>query len=384
MIKILTVIGARPQIIKAAAISRTIKAKYQDKLKEIIVHTGQHYDANMSRVFFEELNVPEEDYNLEAGSGSHAQQTALMMVKVEEILLRENPDCLLLYGDTNSTLAAAVAAAKIHIPIIHVEGGVRSFNKKFPEEVNRLICDHLSALIFIPTPAGLANMVKEGFNLNNKPPYTFDNPGVFHCGDIMYDNSLFFANEAAHSTTILDQLGIIGKKFTLVTLHRPSNVDNPETLRTILETINDLANTDKSFFILPLHPRTLHAIKKNIDPVFFDSIRNNEFIKIIPAVSFLEVIMLEKNSAMVITDSGGVQKEAFYFQRPCIILLDETPWVELVESGSAILTGADEAKIKAAFNLFNSGVELHFPNIFGDGKAAEFICEEIYRNFKVN
>ncbi|MEP7171824.1 MAG: UDP-N-acetylglucosamine 2-epimerase (non-hydrolyzing), partial [Bacteroidota bacterium] len=305
MIKILTVIGARPQIIKAAAISRAIKNYFSDKITEIIVHTGQHYDENMSNVFFKELEVPKEKYNFNAGSGSHAEQTAAIMLKAEEILLKEKPDCLLLYGDTNSTLAATVAAAKIHLPVVHVEGGVRSYNKKFPEEINRLVCDHLSTLIFVPTLSGMKSLEREGFNLNNKPPFTFDNPKVYHCGDIMYDNSLYFAEAAESKSDVLKKLGIKNEKFVLVTMHRPSNVDNIKSLNELFKTFDELSKQEKVIFVLPLHPRTIKVFENNLEKNIYESVKKNLFLKIIPAVSFLDVINLEKNSEMVITDSGG-------------------------------------------------------------------------------
>jgi UDP-GlcNAc3NAcA epimerase len=383
MIKILTVIGARPQIIKAAAISRAIKNYFSDKITEIIVHTGQHYDENMSNVFFEELEVPREKYNFNAGSGSHAEQTAAVMLKAEEILLKEKPVCLLLYGDTNSTLAATVAAAKIHLPVVHVEGGVRSYNKKFPEEVNRLVCDHLSTLIFVPTLSGMKSLEREGFNLNNNPPFTFDNPKVYHCGDIMYDNSLYFAETAKSKSNVLKKLGIENEKFVLVTMHRPSNVDNMESLNELFKTFDELSKQEKMIFVLPLHPRTLKLFENNLEKNIYETVKKNSFLKILPAVSFLDVINLEKNSEMVITDSGGVQKEAYYFKKPCIIMLEETPWVELVESGSARLTGSDGNKINSAYKFFKENNSLlKYPEIFGDGKAALFVCEKIIEAFE--
>lgn len=383
MIRILTIIGARPQIIKAAAISRAIKNRFSEKINEIIVHTGQHYDKNMSDVFFEELEVPKEKYNFNTGSGSHAEQTAAIMLKTEEILLKEKPDCLLLYGDTNSTLAAAVAAAKIHLPVIHVEGGVRSYNKKFPEEVNRLICDHLSSLVFVPTMTGIKNLEREGFNLNNKPPYSSDNPKAYHCGDIMYDNSVYFSDKAAKQSDIRKRINPESKNFILVTMHRPSNVDDLKSLNELFKTFDELSREEKMIFVLPLHPRTIKAFETNLEKNIYKSVKENTYLKIIPAVSFLDVINLEKNADMIITDSGGVQKEAYYFKKPCIILLEETPWVELVDSGSAILTGSSGSKIKSAYKYFKEkNSSLKYPEIFGDGKASVFVCEKIIEAFE--
>jgi len=381
MIKIVTVVGARPQFIKAAAISRAIRQKFQGRINEVILHTGQHYDAAMSQVFFEELELPKEHYNLKAGSGSHAVQTASMLVGIEEILLQEQPDCLLLYGDTNSTLAGAVAAAKLHIPVVHVEGGVRSYNKKFPEEVNRLICDHLSTLIFVPTLSGLEGLWKEGFQRDNQPPYNADNPKVYHCGDIMYDNSLLFASVAEKKSTIIQQLGLTNTAFALVTMHRPNNVDDERILTNLLLTFDRLSREEKLTLVIPVHPRTL-KIMERINPQVGQALRENAFLKIIPALSFIDMTALEMKAEIVFTDSGGVQKEAYYFKKPCVILMDETAWVELAKSGSAILTGADDARIRDAYHtLMNKRPSLQFPAIFGDGKAAEFICEKLVEHF---
>ncbi len=382
MIKIVTIIGARPQIIKAAAINRAIRERYADQITEIIVHTGQHYDEGMSQVFFDELGLPKENYNLNAGSGSHAVQTAAMMVGIEDVLLREKPDCILLYGDTNSTLAAAVAAAKIHLPVIHIEGGVRSFNKGFPEEINRLICDHLSTLVFVPTQNGVQNLFHEGFDAGNQPPFSIDNPKVYYCGDIMYDNSLYFSQLAATKSDVLKRLKVEKTSFGLVTMHRPSNVDDVAVLSRLFETFNEIAVESKITLVLPLHPRTVKLFESQVDRAVYKKILAQPLLKVIPAVSFLDIIQLERNAEIVFTDSGGVQKEAYYFHKPCVIMLEETPWVELAESGSAILTGADGSKIKNAYKVLLSRKDkLTYPSVFGDGKAAYFICEKIIENF---
>lgn len=382
MIKIITIIGARPQIIKAAAINRAIRERYADRIREVIVHTGQHYDEGMSQVFFDELGLPKENYNLNAGSSSHAVQTASMMIGIEEVLIKERPDCLLLYGDTNSTLAAAVAAAKIHLPIIHVEGGVRSFNKGFPEEINRLICDHLSTLIFVPTQNGVENLYREGFNEKNTAPFSINHPKVYYCGDIMYDNSLYFSQVAETKSNILKRLNIEKTRFGLVTMHRPSNVDDVTVLNGLFETFHDIAVESKMTLVLPLHPRTVKLFENQVDRKIYQRIMAQPLIKVIPAVSFLDIIQLEKNAEVIFTDSGGVQKEAYYFSKPCVIMLEETPWVELAESGSAILTGSDGSKIKQAYRVLMARKEkLLYPPVFGDGRAAYFICEKIIENF---
>lgn len=381
MIKIVTIIGARPQIIKAAALSRAIKNNYSDKIKEIIVHTGQHYDANMSQVFFEELNIPKPDYNLNVGSGSHGKQTAAMIVGIEEILLNEKPDAIVLYGDTNSTLAGGVAASKIHIPVVHIEAGLRSFSKAMPEEVNRIMCDHVSTLLFSPTKTGFDNLVKEGFNKNALAPYNANNPKIYQCGDVMYDNSLHFSEVAESKTNIISKLNLKSEKFILATIHRNNNTDEPERLNSLFKSLNDLSVKYQLDVVLPLHPRTAKLLETNLSPENLKSIKANPAFKITEPASFLEMIALEKNCKLVMTDSGGVQKEAFYFEKPCVILRPETEWVELVECGTAIIADADETRIKNAFEQLISKTDLKFPKLYGDGKAAEFICAEMVKCF---
>ena len=373
--KIVTIIGARPQIIKAAALSRAIKTHFADEIQEVIVHTGQHYDDNMSQVFFDELGIPCPDYNLHVGSASHGVQTARMTEGIEEILLREQPDYIVLYGDTNSTLAGAVAAAKIHVPIVHIEAGLRSFNKTMPEEINRIVCDHCSTLLFSPTLAGVENLKREGFAIDNKPPYHIDNPKVYHCGDIMYDNSLHFAEIAETKTDIINKLKLNEKPFILATSHRDSKTDQPERLNAIFNAI--LTLSEECPVVLPLHPRTAKLLKINLTAEKQTQIFNSPNIKIIPPVSFLEIIALERHAQLVMTDSGCVQKEAYFFKKPCIILRPETEWVEIVETGNATLADADEQRILEAWNQFESNQPTHFPEIFGDGRAAEFILEQL-------
>jgi len=253
-IKIITIIGARPQIIKAAALSRAIRNSYSDKIKEVIVHTGQHYDENMSEVFFNEMQIPKPDYNLGTGSASHGKQTADMIEKIEKILFNEKPDYVVLYGDTNSTLAGSVAASKIHIPIVHIEAGLRSFNKSMPEEINRNVCDHTSSLLFSPTRTGINNLIREGFKAHTQPPYSPDNPGIFHCGDIMYDNSLHFAKVAEEKTDILEKYNLQNGSFILGTIHRDNNTDIPERINSIFEALNEIVSENEIDIVLPLSP----------------------------------------------------------------------------------------------------------------------------------
>ena len=373
--KLVTIIGARPQIIKAAALSRAIRNHYADQIQEVIVHTGQHYDDNMSQVFFDELQIPRPDYNLHVGSASHGVQTARMTEGIEALLIKEQPDFIVLYGDTNSTLAGAVAAAKIHVPIVHIEAGLRSFNKSMPEEINRIVCDHCSTLLFSPTLTGVENLKREGFPMDNDGPYTIDNPKVFHCGDIMYDNSLYFADIAEEKTDIIKRLALSDKPYILATIHRDANTDHSERLSAIFRSIIKLS--EECQVVLPLHPRTTKLLKTNLDENFQKQIFSCQNIKLIPPVSFLEMIALERHAQLIMTDSGGVQKEAYFFKKPGIILRPETEWVEIVETGNAILADTDECRIMKAWQHFKGNPPTVFPEIFGDGHAAEFILNEM-------
>ena len=377
MIKIVTIIGARPQIIKAAALSRAIKNNFSSQITEIIVHTGQHYDDNMSQVFFDELEIPLPNYNLNVGSGNHGKQTATMISGIEDVLLIEKPNAIVLYGDTNSTLAGAMAASKIHIPVIHIEAGLRSFNKSMPEEINRIMCDHVSTLLFSPTKTGFDNLIQEGFLSQTKAPYSIDNPKIYHCGDVMYDNSLFFSKISDVKTSIINDLKLKNNGFILATIHRNNNTDEPIRMNALFKSLNDISINHQLQIVLPLHPRTSNLLDRNLSKDLVEAIRLNSNFKIISPVSFLEMLALEKNCCLVMTDSGGVQKEAFYFEKPCVILRPETEWIELLENGSALIADADENKIKFSFEQLIAKKDLSFPKLYGDGKAAEFICSEI-------
>lgn len=380
MIKIVTIIGARPQIIKAAALSRAIKNKFSNSIIEIIVHTGQHYDENMSQVFFDELGIPAPNYNLNVGSGSHGKQTATMISGIEEILMQEKPQAIVLYGDTNSTLAGAIAASKIHVPVVHIEAGLRSFNKSMPEEINRIICDHVSTLLFSPTKTGYRNLVNEGFNPKNTKPFRADNPKIYHSGDVMYDNSLHFSEVAEKKTNVIAKNNLVKNNFILATIHRNNNTDEPVRLNALFNALYKISEQNQLDVLLPLHPRTSKLLEFNLDQELHQKIKASQHFKIIQPVSFLEMIALEKNCKIVMTDSGGVQKEAFYFEKPCVILRPETEWVELVECGAAIITDAFEKKIIEAFSSLTLKSGMQFPKLYGDGKAAEFICGEILEN----
>jgi UDP-GlcNAc3NAcA epimerase len=349
--KILTIVGARPQFIKAGVVSR--KIQQNDNLKEIIVHTGQHYDSNMSDVFFEEMHIPKPDYYLGIGGKSHGAMTGEMIMKIEEITLKEKPDVVLVYGDTNSTLAGAIAASKLHIPIAHVEAGLRSFNMKMPEEINRILTDRVSKWLFCPTDKAVENLKNEGFNkLDCK---------IIKSGDVMQDAALFYKKYAKKPKNIN-----IKNEFILSTVHRAENTNNIERLKNIYEALDEIAKEIQ--VILPLHPRTKKILEQNNI--------NFENIDIIEPIGYLEMIWLLDNSKMVITDSGGLQKEAFFFKKPCITLRDETEWVELVENNFNVLVGADYNKILEYYNnyKFNTNFDI---DLYGDGKASKKIIESL-------
>ena len=375
MKKIVTIIGARPQIIKAAAISRAISTSFSEQISEVIVHTGQHYDEKMSNVFFDELGIPKPNYNLNVGSGQHGEQTAKMLTGIEKILKEESADALLVYGDTNSTLAGAVAASKIHIPVIHIEAGLRSYNKRMPEELNRILCDHSSTLLFAPTQSAIDNLKKEGL-IHNEELASIDSPNVYHSGDIMFDNSLHFASIASKSSKLLSELNCKPGEFALATVHRAENTDDNAKISAIFKGLYELAEDNKKAIILPLHPRTKKVIEKVLPAEFQQKIQESAYLRLIEPVSFIDMIALEKNAQIVVTDSGGVQKEAFFFEKPCVILREETEWVELVENGNAILAGANVDRMKKGYADLLAKPHT-YPSYYGDGKAAEFIISTI-------
>lgn len=350
---ILTVIGARPQFIKAAAVSNVIRKEHH----EILVHTGQHYDDNMSRIFFDELEIPKPDYNLEIGSGNHGHQTGSMLIKLEELYLREKPDLVLVYGDTNSTLAGALCASKLLIPVAHVEAGLRSFNMGMPEEQNRILTDHLSKLLFVPTLSAEKNLYHEGIT-----------SGVYNIGDVMYDSILHFKEISNKKSDILSKMRIIDEEFFLCTIHRAENTDNIERLGSIINALNE----SEKKFILPLHPRTKNYIK-NYGFKFSDN------IEVVEPLGYLDMIKLEMYCKKIVTDSGGVQKEAFFMGKPCITIRDETEWVETVENGWNTVIGTNKEKIIDA--ILNFMPNKRQDNIFGDGAASMKILNIINSTF---
>ncbi len=382
-IKVLNIVGARPQIIKASAISRAIRKHFSDAISEVLVHTGQHYDKEMSEVFFDELEIHKPDYNLGAGSASHGKQTSMMITGIEEVIIKEKPNCVILYGDTNSSLAGAIAASKLHCPVVHIEAGLRSFNKTMPEEINRIMCDHASTLLFAPTNAAFKNLMNEGFRPENSPPYTISNPKIYLTGDIMYDNSLYYSELAEKKKSgLLDKLSDKKDGYVLVTIHRDSNTDDPDRLSAILSTIMRLADDSGIHCIMPFHPRTVVSLNTKLKELHRELCKSTK-VSIIPPVSYLEMILLEKHCRMIITDSGGVQKESHFFKKPCIVLRKETEWVELVLNGTAKLVDADSKRLKEEFVHFmelNEGLD--YPAFYGDGKTAGFILGEILQMFE--
>jgi UDP-GlcNAc3NAcA epimerase len=375
--KIITIVGARPQFIKAAAISRAIKKHFQDKIREVIVHTGQHYDENMSQVFFRELEIPEPDYNLEVGSGSHAYQTGQIMRKAEDVLLEEKPQLVIVYGDTNSTIAGALAASKLNIPVAHIEAGLRSGNKTMPEEINRVVCDHVSTFLFSPTKSGYNNLIKEGFHPGSEPPFNVNNPAIYHCGDVMFDNARYFLSKAEKESRIIESLRLKGKEFILCTIHREYNTDNPLRFNAIFNALDKLSRKRKITFILPLHPRTAKIMPRILAKHLMENLSKNPYLKLISPLPYLDMLVLESHCHMVMTDSGGVQKEAFFFKKPCLVLRTESEWKELIELDAASIVDISEEKIRQEFDRYDQHPPENYPPVFGDGNAAEFILHEL-------
>ena len=381
-IRLLTVVGARPQFIKAAALSRSFLSHYSDRVEEKIVHTGQHYDAGMSDVFFEELGIPAPAFHIQSGPGGHAVQTARMLEGLEEVFLREAPDCVLVYGDTNSTLAGALAASKLGIPLVHVEAGLRSFNKAMPEEINRILTDHVSSLLFCPTVTGMQHLRQEGFKDFPTGPWHADRPGFFLSGDVMYDNALYFREKAfATMTEWFRNLNLEENGFILATVHRNLNTDNPENLKNIIIAFSQIHHASGQPVYWPLHPRTRKMMAEfgQNDPFFAGS--EFEGIQFSEPLSYLQMVMLESSCNMILTDSGGVQKEAYFYRKPCVVLRSETEWTELVDCGAAVLANpANDSVAEKALEMLQTGFSAP-DGFYGSGNAAAFIAETIVGNF---
>jgi UDP-GlcNAc3NAcA epimerase len=371
--KIVTIVGARPQFIKAAVVSRAISnfnkcaASSSSLITEVIVHTGQHYDRNMSAVFFEEMNIPKPNYFLDINGLSHGAMTGQMLEKIEAVLVYEKPDVVLVYGDTNTTLAGALTAAKLHIAVAHVEAGLRSFNRKMPEEINRVLTDHIANFLFCPTKQSIENLKAEGIiNKKHTPGNDYSssivghNPIICLVGDVMLDASIYYKERVRKP-----HLGL-PEKFILATIHRAENTDNPLRLKSIFDGFEEIGIEIP--IILPLHPRT----RKTIETL---DLKISNSIKIFDPVSYLEMIYLLENCLLVMTDSGGLQKEAFFFKKPCITMRDETEWVELVEHGFNSLAGAETENIYDAYKA-SIEIDLDFNiELYGDGKAGEWVVD---------
>lgn len=349
--KIVSVVGARPQFIKAAPVSRVLRQRHT----EVLVHTGQHYDDEMSAIFFRELEIPEPDYNLGVGSGTHGRQTGEMLIRLEEVLLNERPNWVLVYGDTNSTLAGALAAVKLHIPVAHVEAGLRSFNREMPEEHNRVLTDHCADLLFCPTQTGVNNLAKEGIT-----------QGVWLVGDTMYDAVLQFSEVACKRSSIIRELTLKPQRYLLATVHRAYNTDNRERLNSILSV---LAHIEEPI-VFPVHPRTRRRIHEF---GLSGLVATSPYLNLIDPVSYLDMLVLERHARMILTDSGGVQKEAYFLGVPCATLRPETEWVETVADGWNVIVGTNPERI---LEVVKSGFSVRKPAmLFGDGKAAYHIVE---------
>lgn len=351
--KIATIIGARPQFIKAAVVSRAFRELRTD-VREVLIHTGQHFDANMSDVFFDELDIPRPNHHLGIGGGTHGQNTGRMIEAIEAVLITEKPDWVLVYGDTDSTLAGALAAAKLHIPVAHVEAGLRSFNRRMPEEINRVLTDHISSLLFTPTDTATRNLANEGITGER----------VQQVGDVMYDAAIYYGKRAEQRSSILVDLRLTPKGYILATIHRAENTDDPHRLGEIL---NGLASAELPV-VWPLHPRTKNRLNKF-------GLRLPANFRAIDPVGYLDMVMLEKHAYLIATDSGGVQKEAYFYQVPCITLRDETEWVETVESGWNKLVGIKQNQIRnfsATFLVPENSILL---NVFGNADTAKQVCK---------
>jgi UDP-N-acetylglucosamine 2-epimerase len=347
--RIVSIVGARPEFIQAAPVSHALREQHT----EILVHTGQHYDYKMSQTFFDELGIPAPDYNLEVGSGSHARQTGEILARLEDVLLKEQPDLVIVRGDTNSTLAGALAAAKLHLPVAHVEAGERSFDRRMPEEINRLVADSLSELFFCASHAAVNHLAAEGIV-----------EGVCWTGDVMLDANLHNRPLARRKSDVIARLGLTPKRYALVTVHRAGNTDNPDRLRNIVRALNAAPET----VIFPVHPRTRQALARLNEPFA-------AHIRLVDPVGYFDMMVLEENARLIVTDSGGVQREAYFFGAPCLTLRDETEWSETVEAGWNRLVGVQPNIVAEAWRTFAPPAE--HPPIFGDGTAAQKIAAEL-------
>lgn len=357
--KVVTILGARPQFVKAGAVSRVFEAS---GVNEVIVHTGQHFDKNMSDVFFDEMNIPKPNYNLDINSLSHGAMTGRMLEELEKVILLEKPDFVMIYGDTNSTIAGALAAKKIHVKVVHVEAGLRSFNIKMPEEVNRILTDRISDILFCPTDTAINNLKKEGYdNIDIQ---------IVKNGDVMQDAAMYYKQFSNERSTVIKDLDLKGKAFVLATIHRAENTDDLERLTGIVSALNEINETIE--VVLPLHPRTRKIIENH---------NLNLEATIIAPVGYFDMIELLDNCTLVMTDSGGLQKEAFFFKKNCVTLRDQTEWVELCEHGFNVIVGADKAKIIESYKVMRDKKNNFDIDLYGNGQASEKIVETLL-NYK--
>lgn len=379
-IRILTVIGARPQIIKAAALSRAVQRV--SGLVQVLLDTGQHYDENMAGAFYDELGIPRADISLNVGSAGHGEQTARMLEGVERAVIEHRPDALLVFGDTNSTLAGSLAAAKLNVPLAHVEAGLRSFDRRMPEEVNRIVSDHCSTWLFCPTDTAVKNLLHEGFDTAWSGKADAYKPAVANVGDVMFDNHLHFSAIARQRSSILSDLGLRPGAFALVTVHRAGNTDDPDRLNAIFRSILEMTERHGLDVVLPLHPRSRNRMDALLRDGIRDGIRRSARIRIVPPAGLFDMIALEESARIILTDSGGVQKEAYFCGTPCVILRSTTEWSELLDSGASMLADADPVRIASCVERFLAHGMPACPPVFGNGAAAMAVCLRLMRDLE--
>lgn len=373
--KFLTVVGARPQFIKAAVVSRAVRsrlaASHNGSVREVLVHTGQHYDASMSQVFFDELDIPKPDHHLGVGSGSHGTQTGAMLERLESVMMEEKPDAVLVYGDTNSTLAGALAAAKLHIPVAHVEAGLRSFNRRMPEELNRVMTDHLSTLLFCPTQTAIDNLRLEGLPHVRRPEVK-----VIRTGDVMFDAALFYSARAEGRSLPAGFDGLHGKDFILATIHRAENTDDSAALGRLLEALEGIGERLMPV-VWPVHPRTRHLMER--DETLRNICSRARHLRMVEPLGYLDMVASERRARLVLTDSGGVQKEAFFHGKPCVTMRTETEWVELVDAGWNTIAGTEpEAIMTAVDRMLSARLDAaNQPPLYGNGHAGEAVLDAL-------
>jgi len=357
--KIVTVIGARPQFIKAAAVSRVLRTN--DAIHEVLVHTGQHFDDNMSQIFFRELDIPYPDYNLNINSMSHGAMTGRMLEKLEEVIIKEQPEYVMVYGDTNSTLAGALSAKKLHVKVVHIEAGLRSFNMCMPEEINRILADRISDILCCPTKSAVDNLILEGFE-----NYSCE---ISRTGDVMQDAAIYYSRVSSDRSGIIEKLGLADRSYALCTVHRAENTDDPKRLTAIVEALNEISRDVT--VILPLHPRTRGLLATLPVKLTFAPI---------DPVGYFDMLELLKNTSLVLTDSGGLQKEAYFFAKPCITLRDETEWIELIDAGCNVLAGADKECILSSYQSMHNCAADFSIDLYGNGKASDNIMNVLTKH----